>query len=264
MLSGYLQYTDAQQLGPVHKSKYHSMHKDTATTTNVDPQEIEKFSALASRWWDPEGEFKPLHKINPLRLDYIQEHCDGVFQKSVLDIGCGGGLLAEGLAKAGARVTGIDMAAPSLEVARLHALEHQLEIHYQLEAAESFAAAHAGEFDVVTCLEMLEHVPDPAAIVKAAATVVKPGGKVFFSTLNRNTKSWLLGIVAAEYVLRWVPKGTHEHKKFIQPAELLQMTDQAGLEPLHMTGMHYLPWRGFYFDNANVDVNYIVCLERPA
>jgi len=232
--------------------------------SNVDPAEIEKFSAIASRWWDPEGEFKPLHLINPLRLDYILRHCDGVFGQKILDIGCGGGLLAEGLAKAGATVTGIDMAEQSLQVARLHALESQLSIDYQCIPAEQFAQEHAAQFDVVTCLEMLEHVPDPSAIVQAAADAVKPGGYVFFSTLNRNVKSWLLGIFAAEYVLGWVPKGTHQHQKFIQPAELLRMTDAAGLEAQAMTGMHYLPWRGFYLDNSNVDVNYIVCLHKPS
>lgn len=231
--------------------------------SNVDPAEIEKFSAIASRWWDPEGEFKPLHLINPLRLDYILQHCNGVFEQQVLDIGCGGGLLAEGLARSGARVTGIDMAEQSLQVARLHALESKLDIAYEFVPAEQFAAEHPEQFDVVTCLEMLEHVPDPAAIVKAAAQAVKPGGYVFFSTLNRNAKSWLLGIVAAEYVLGWVPKGTHEHAKFIQPAELLRMTDAVKLEAEAMTGMHYLPWRGFYLDDNNVDVNYIVCLRKP-
>ena len=230
--------------------------------SNVDPLEIEKFSAIASRWWDPEGEFKPLHLINPLRLDYILQHCDGVFQKQVLDIGCGGGLLSEGLARAGGTVTGIDLAEQSLQVARLHALESQLSIDYQCIAAEDFAAEHSQQFDVVTCLEMLEHVPDPAAIVKAAALAVKPGGMVFFSTLNRNFKSWLLGIVAAEHVLGWVPKGTHQHQKFIQPSELLRMCDAAGLEATAMTGMHYLPWRGFYLDTHNVDVNYLICLHK--
>lgn len=231
--------------------------------SNVDPAEIEKFSAIASRWWDPEGEFKPLHLINPLRLDYIMQHCDGVFSKQVLDIGCGGGLLAEGLARAGGKVTGIDLAEQSLQVARLHALESKLAIDYQCIAAEQFVSEHPQRFDVVTCLEMLEHVPDPSAIVQAAADAVKPGGYVFFSTLNRNVKSWLLGIVAAEYVLGWVPKGTHQHQKFIQPSELLRMSDAAGLDPLSMTGMHYLPWRGFYLDQSNVDVNYIVCLRKP-
>lgn len=233
------------------------------THENVDPNEIAKFSALASRWWDPEGEFKPLHAINPLRLDFIQHHCDGVFDLKVVDIGCGGGILTEGLARAGAQVTGIDLAEQSLEVARLHALESQLHIDYQCVAAETFAEQHPQQFDVVTCLEMLEHVPDPASIVQAATRLVKPGGTVVFSTLNRNLKSWLLGIVAAEYVLRWVPRGTHDHKRFIQPSELLRMTDAVGLEALSMTGLHYLPWRGFYLDNQNVDVNYIVALRKP-
>lgn len=233
-------------------------------TNNVDPQEIEKFSALAARWWDPEGEFKPLHQINPLRLDFIQRQTAGVFGKQTLDIGCGGGLVTEELAKAGAKVTGIDLAEKSLKVARLHALESGLNIDYQCVAAETFAEQHAGQFDLVTCLEMLEHVPDPKSIVRAAAKCVKLGGTLVFSTLNRNFKSWLLGIVAAEYVLRWVPKGTHEHAKFIQPAELLQMTDAVGAKPLAITGIHYLPWRGFYLDHTNVDVNYIVALRMPA
>ncbi len=230
---------------------------------NVDPIEIEKFSAIASRWWDPEGEFKPLHLINPLRLDYIAQHCDGVFGKTALDIGCGGGLVSEGLARAGANVTGIDLAEQALQVARLHALECNVAVDYQLIAAEQFAAQHPEQFDIVTCLEMLEHVPDPAAIVQAATAAVKPGGYVFFSTLNRNLKSWLLGIIAAEYVLGWVPKGTHQHQRFIQPAELLRMTDAVGLEAQAITGIHYLPWRGFYLDANNVDVNYIVCLRKP-
>lgn len=233
-------------------------------SNNVDPKEIEKFGALASRWWDPDGEFKPLHQINPLRVDFIQRQSDGVFGKRVLDIGCGGGLVTEALAQAGAKVTGIDLAEQSLQVARLHALESKLDIDYQCIAAEDFAAQHAGEFDVVTCLEMLEHVPAPASIVEAAAKLVKPGGTLVFSTLNRNFKSWLLGIVAAEYVLRWVPKGTHEHGKFIQPAELLRVTDAVGASAKAITGIHYLPWRGFYLDDSNVDVNYIVALTKDA
>ena len=234
-----------------------------AQSDNVDLKEIEKFSALASRWWDPEGEFKPLHLINPLRVGFIQQQCEGVFGKRVLDIGCGGGLVTEALAREGAQVTGIDLAEQSLQVARLHALESQLSIDYHCVAAETFAEQHADSFDLVTCLEMLEHVPHPESIVQAAAKLVKPGGTLVFSTLNRNVKSWLLGIVAAEYVLRWVPKGTHEHAKFIQPAELLRMTDAVGAKPLAMTGMHYLPWRGFYLDPSNVDVNYIVALRMP-
>ncbi|CAB0150076.1 Ubiquinone biosynthesis O-methyltransferase [Pseudidiomarina piscicola] len=231
-------------------------------TTNVDPKEIEKFAALASRWWDPEGEFKPLHQINPLRVDFIQRQCDGVFGKKVLDIGCGGGLVTEALARDGANVTGIDLAEQSLQVAKLHALESKLTIDYQCVAAEDFAEQHAASFDVVTCLEMLEHVPDPASIIRAACQLVKPGGTLVVSTLNRNLKSWLLGIVAAEYILRWVPKGTHEHGKFIQPAELLKVTDEMGVHAKAMTGIHYLPWKGFYLDATNVDVNYIVALNK--
>ena len=230
---------------------------------NVDPQEIEKFSAIASRWWDSEGEFKPLHLINPLRLDFIQQQCDGVYGLRALDIGCGGGILSEALAKAGADVTGIDLADAALQVARLHALESGVKVDYQLISAEQFAAQHTEQFDLVTCLEMLEHVPDPAAVVKAAAQTLKPGGTMIISTLNRNLKSWLLGIVAAEYIVRWVPKGTHQHDKFIQPSELLRMTDAAGLEAAAMTGLHYLPWRGFYLDNRNVEVNYLVSLCKP-
>ena len=230
---------------------------------NVDPQEIEKFSAIASRWWDSEGEFKPLHLINPLRLDFIQQQCDGVYGLRALDIGCGGGILSEALAKAGADVTGIDLADAALQVARLHALESGVKVDYQLISAEQFAAQHPEQFDLVTCLEMLEHVPDPAAVVKAAAQALKPGGTMIISTLNRNLKSWLLGIVAAEYIVRWVPKGTHQHDKFIQPSELLRMTDAAGLQAVTMTGLHYLPWRGFYLDNHNIDVNYLVSLCKP-
>lgn len=230
---------------------------------NVDPNEIEKFSAIASGWWDTEGEFKPLHQINPLRLNFIQQQCNGVYNLRALDIGCGGGILSEALAILGARVSGIDLAAAAIQVARLHAIETGVTVDYQVISAEQFAAENAEQFDLVTCLEMLEHVPDPAAIIQAAAQALKPGGTIIISTLNRNIKSWLLGIVAAEYVLQWVPKGTHQHNKFIQPAELLQMTDAAGLQPVAMTGLHYLPWRGFYLDDRNVDVNYLVCLCKP-
>ena len=188
--------------------------------TNVDPQEIDKFSQLASRWWDPEGEFKPLHLINPLRLDFINQNTQGLFGKSVIDIGCGGGILAESMAKAGAEVTGLDMAQASLEVATLHGLESGAKVDYVCSTAEDFAAENAGKFDVVTCMEMLEHVPDPASVVSACAALAKPGGHVFFSTLNRNIKSYLMGIVGAEYVLRLVPKGTHDHSKFLKPSEL--------------------------------------------
>ncbi|EAQ32399.1 bifunctional 2-polyprenyl-6-hydroxyphenol methylase/3-demethylubiquinol 3-O-methyltransferase UbiG [Idiomarina baltica] len=234
-----------------------------ALSNNVDEKEIEKFSALASRWWDTEGEFKPLHQINPLRLTFIEQQVGGLFNKHVVDVGCGGGLLTEGMASRGARVTGIDLAHDSLEVARLHALESQLSIDYQQVSAENFAAENSAQFDVVTCLEMLEHVPDPAAIVSAVCEMVKPGGYAIFSTLNRNVKSWLLGIVAAEHVLRWVPKGTHQHQRFIKPSELLRMTDAHGLQAMKMNGIVYKPLQGFMLDEHDVDVNYIVALHKP-
>ncbi|AMJ86139.1 bifunctional 2-polyprenyl-6-hydroxyphenol methylase/3-demethylubiquinol 3-O-methyltransferase UbiG [Alteromonas stellipolaris] len=227
--------------------------------TNVDEQEIDKFSELASRWWDPEGEFKPLHLINPLRLDFINQHSKGLFNKKVVDIGCGGGILAESMAKAGAEVVGLDMASASLEIAKLHGLESGINVEYHCVTAESFADSHAGEFDVVTCMEMLEHVPDPASVVRACAKLVKPGGHVFFSTLNRNIKSYLMGIVGAEYLLKLVPKGTHDHSRFIKPSELMQMTDEAGLLPRDMTGLHMDPVsQGFYLSDRNVDVNYLL------
>lgn len=227
--------------------------------TNVDEQEIDKFSELASRWWDPEGEFKPLHLINPLRLDFINQHSNGLFNKKVVDIGCGGGILAESMAKAGAEVVGLDMASASLEIAKLHGLESGINVDYHCVTAESFADSHAGEFDVVTCMEMLEHVPDPASVVRACAKLVKPGGHIFFSTLNRNIKSYLMGIVGAEYLLKLVPKGTHDHSRFIKPSELMQMTDDAGLLPRDMTGLHMDPVsQGFYLSDRNVDVNYLL------
>jgi 2-polyprenyl-6-hydroxyphenyl methylase/3-demethylubiquinone-9 3-methyltransferase len=227
--------------------------------TNVDEQEIDKFSELASRWWDPEGEFKPLHLINPLRLDFINQHSNGLFNKKVVDIGCGGGILAESMAKAGAEVVGLDMASASLEIAKLHGLESGINVEYHCVTAESFANSHAGQFDVVTCMEMLEHVPDPASVVRACAKLVKPGGHVFFSTLNRNIKSYLMGIVGAEYLLKLVPKGTHDHSRFIKPSELMQMTDEAGLLPRDMTGLHMDPVsQGFYLSDRNVDVNYLL------
>ncbi|MAO67275.1 MULTISPECIES: bifunctional 2-polyprenyl-6-hydroxyphenol methylase/3-demethylubiquinol 3-O-methyltransferase UbiG [Idiomarina] len=230
---------------------------------NVDPEEIAKFSALASRWWDPDGEFKPLHKINPVRLGFIENHTEGLFGKKVLDVGCGGGLLSEAMAERGAEVTGIDLAEQSLKVARLHALESGRQIDYQCIAVETLAEQNTDSYDVVTCLEMLEHVPDPAAIVQACAKAVKPGGLVFFSTLNRNVKSWLLGIVAAEHILGWVPKGTHQHQRFIRPSELLSMTDKAALEDIAINGLIFHPLKGFVLSDKDVDVNYIVALKKP-
>ncbi|MCV2884063.1 bifunctional 2-polyprenyl-6-hydroxyphenol methylase/3-demethylubiquinol 3-O-methyltransferase UbiG [Aestuariibacter sp. AA17] len=233
------------------------------TLHNVDNAEIEKFSQLASRWWDLAGEFKPLHDINPLRVDFIAQHCDGLFGKKIVDVGCGGGILSEAMARQGADVTGIDMAADSLEVAKLHGLETQIRVDYQQTTAEAFAQSHREQFDVVTCLEMLEHVPDPASVVKACSEMVKPGGFVFFSTLNRNIKSYLLAIVAAENVLGLVPKGTHQHDKFIKPSELLSWADSHDLKARKMTGLHLNPLSGQYvLSDRNVDVNYIVCTQK--
>ncbi|QJR82681.1 bifunctional 2-polyprenyl-6-hydroxyphenol methylase/3-demethylubiquinol 3-O-methyltransferase UbiG [Alteromonas pelagimontana] len=231
---------------------------------NVDQKEISKFGELASRWWDPEGEFKPLHAINPLRLDYIQQHADGLFDKAVVDVGCGGGILAESMAKLGAKVTGIDMAEASLEIARLHGLESGVAVDYHCTTAESYANTHPATFDVVTCMEMLEHVPDPASVVRACAQLVKPGGHVFFSTLNRNIKSWLMGIVGAEYIMKLVPKGTHQHDRFLKPSELMGMVDATGMVTRHATGLHMNPFsRTFYLSNKNIDVNYLLHVVAP-
>jgi 2-polyprenyl-6-hydroxyphenyl methylase/3-demethylubiquinone-9 3-methyltransferase len=232
-------------------------------TANVDQTEIDKFTAIASRWWDLEGEFKPLHQINPLRVSYILSHVRGLANKTVLDIGCGGGILAEALALNGAEVTGIDVAAESLEVAKLHGLESGVKVNYELVAAEEKAASHSGEFDVVTCLEMLEHVPDPASIVKAAASLVKPGGYVFFSTLNRHPKAYLMAILGAEYLLNLVPKGTHDYRKFIKPSELMRMIDGTDLVIQDATGLHYHPLtRDYFLSSSNIDVNYIIACQR--
>lgn len=225
---------------------------------NVDAAEIDKFQALASRWWDPESEFRPLHEINPLRVTYIERQAGPLTDKKILDIGCGGGILAEALASRGARVTGIDMAEKSLEVARLHLLESGLEIDYQRVTAEDFAARHAGEFDIVTCLEMLEHVPDPASIVAAAARALKPGGRLLLSTLNRNPKSFALAILGAEYLLRLLPRGTHEYRKFIRPSELAAALRTAGMRPLDITGMTYNPLTRRYALARDIDVNYLM------
>ncbi|WP_194206335.1 bifunctional 2-polyprenyl-6-hydroxyphenol methylase/3-demethylubiquinol 3-O-methyltransferase UbiG [Superficieibacter sp. 1612_C1] len=229
-----------------------------AVAPNVDQQEIAKFEAVASRWWDLEGEFKPLHRINPLRLGYIAERSGGLFGKSVLDVGCGGGILAESMAREGATVTGLDMGAEPLQVARLHALESGVTVEYVQETVEEHAAKHAQQYDVVTCMEMLEHVPDPQSVVNACAQLVKPGGHVFFSTINRNGKAWLMAVVGAEYVLRMVPKGTHDAKKFIRPSELLGWVDQTSLKEIHMTGLHYNPLSNTFKLAPGVDVNYML------
>lgn len=227
--------------------------------SNVDEQEISKFGELASRWWDTEGEFKPLHLINPLRLDFIAQHTDGLYDKTVVDVGCGGGILAESMARMGATVTGIDMAEASLEVARLHGLESGISVDYKCITAEALAEQSPGAFDVVTCMEMLEHVPDPALVVQACAKLVKPGGHVFFSTLNRNPKAYLMGILGAEYILGLVPKGTHQYNRFIRPSELMTMTDQSNLVTRHATGLHMNPLtQRFYLSDKNIDVNYML------
>ena len=229
---------------------------------NVDQQEIAKFEAVASRWWDLEGEFKPLHRINPLRLNYIQQRADGVFGKKILDVGCGGGILAESMAREGADVTGLDMGAEPLQVARLHSLETGIKVTYVQETVEQHANEHAGLYDIVTCMEMLEHVPDPRSVVLACAKLVKPGGHVFFSTINRNNKAWLMAVVGAEYVLKMVPKGTHDVKKFIRPSELIGWIDETPLRERHMIGLHYNPLTDHFKLAPNVDVNYMVHTVR--
>lgn len=228
---------------------------------NVDPAEIAKFEALADRWWDPTSEFKPLHDINPLRLKYIDARVS-LRGKNVLDVGCGGGILAESMAALGARVTGIDLGAAPLAVAQLHLKESGLHVDYRRIAAEDLAREQAGAYDTVTCMEMLEHVPDPAATVRACAELVKPGGHVFFSTINRHPKAFLFAIVGAEYVLRLLPRGTHEYMKFIRPSELDAWSRAAGLRLCELTGMHYNPLLKHYWLGPGVDVNYVAHLER--
>ncbi|SET22871.1 bifunctional 2-polyprenyl-6-hydroxyphenol methylase/3-demethylubiquinol 3-O-methyltransferase UbiG [Thorsellia anophelis] len=235
----------------------------THNKMNVDPKEIEKFASIASRWWDVNGEFKPLHRINPLRLGYIAEHANGLFEKRIVDVGCGGGILAESMARQGAFVTGIDMGLEPLEVARLHALESQLEIDYQQITAESFAEENFEKFDIVTCMEMLEHVPNPASVVQACAKMVKPGGLVYFSTINRTIKAFLGAIIAAEYILQWVPKGTHDIKKCIKPSELMSYIDATPLYAKNMIGLHYNPLKDSFYLGDNVDVNYMLCCIKP-
>ena len=232
------------------------------TTTNSDPSEIQKFSELAHRWWDPTSEFRPLHEINPLRLEWINARVP-LAGKNVIDIGCGGGVLSESMAKKGAKVTGIDLSEKALKVADLHSLESGVEVRYKHIAAEDMALAEPGQFDVVTCMEMLEHVPDPASIVRAAAALVKPGGHLFFSTLNRNPKSYLFAVIGAEYILRMLPRGTHDYGKFITPAELSQFVRNAGLEVDGLKGLTYNPLTKIYSLNADTSVNYMVACHRP-
>ena len=229
---------------------------------NVDAAEVAKFDALASRWWDPDGEFRPLHEINPLRLDWIRQYAD-LNGRSVVDIGCGGGILAESMAAAGADVTGIDMAEGPLAVARLHQVESGAGVDYRQSTAEELAAANAGQYDIVTCLEMLEHVPSPAQIVASVHTLLRPGGLAFFSTINRNPKSFVFAIIGAEYVLKLLPAGTHEYRKFIRPSELDSWARDAGLELKASIGMHYNPLTRDYSLGPGLDVNYLMHFVRP-
>jgi 2-polyprenyl-6-hydroxyphenyl methylase/3-demethylubiquinone-9 3-methyltransferase len=228
---------------------------------NADPAELEKFGDLAHRWWDPNSEFKPLHDINPLRLDWI-DGAIGLLGKRVLDVGCGGGLLSEGMAVRGAEVTGIDLSEKPLGVARLHLLESGQKVDYRKVSAEQMAEEMPGAFDAVTCLEMLEHVPDPASIVESCARLVKPGGQVFFSTINRNPKSYLLAVIGAEYILQMLPRGTHDFAKFIKPSELTRWCKQSGLEPDELIGMTYNPLTRHYALDRDTDVNYLVRTTR--
>ena len=231
------------------------------TTQNVDAAEIKKFSELASRWWDKESEFKPLHEINPLRLNYIEKLANGLKGKKVIDIGCGGGILSDSMAAKGADVIGIDMAEAPLSVAKLHQLESGQKVEYIQSTVEAMAEKHAGEFDVVTCLEMMEHVPDPGSVIAACARLVKPGGDVFFSTINRTAKAFAFAIVGAEYLLKLLPKGTHQYEKFIKPSEMAHWSRQANLDIKDMIGMHYNPITKNYKLAPGVDVNYIAHLK---
>lgn len=233
------------------------------SSTNVDSAEIAKFNDIASRWWDLEGEFKPLHLLNPTRLSYIADQAHGLFGKKAVDVGCGGGILAESMARAGALVTGIDMAQEALTVAKLHALEAGVELSYEQSTAESFAKAHEAQFDVVTCMEMLEHVPEPASVIRACAQLAKPGATLVFSTLNKTWKSYAFAIVGAEQLLKLVPKGTHEFNKFIRPSDLMRVIEDAGLEVVDATGLHYNPLNQSFKLAPGLDVNYFVVARKP-
>ncbi|RHW77100.1 bifunctional 2-polyprenyl-6-hydroxyphenol methylase/3-demethylubiquinol 3-O-methyltransferase UbiG [Colwellia sp. RSH04] len=239
-------------------------------TENVNPKEIEKFESVAHQWWDLNGDFKPLHQINPLRVQFINQHIaehqeykqNGIFDKQVIDVGCGGGILSESLAKLGAKVTGIDMGTEPLNVAKLHALESQLTINYEKTTVEDKANDNAGYFDIVTCMEMLEHVPDPSSVVASCSKLVKPGGLVFFSTLNKSIKSYLLAILAAEKVLKLVPEGTHDHDKFIRPSQLISWAEHSGLKCIDTSGIHYNPITENHTLTSSLDVNYIICCRK--
>jgi 2-polyprenyl-6-hydroxyphenyl methylase/3-demethylubiquinone-9 3-methyltransferase len=233
----------------------------TAELPNADPAELARFNAMAARWWDETSEFKPLHRINPHRLDWIDSLC-ALEHKAVLDVGCGGGILAEAMARRGARVTGIDLAGKPLEIAQQHALEHNVDVRYASSSAEDWAATHAGNYDVVTCMEMLEHVPDPAAVIAACASMVKPGGWVFFSTINRNPLSYLMAIVGVEYVLRILPRGTHQYHRFIKPAELVSMAAHAGLALSERRGLSYNPLSETFRLNQFTGVGYLLAMRK--
>ncbi len=239
------------------------MTDTAASTENFSQAELDKFGALANRWWDPDGPQKALHALNPARLDYVAKRAklQGV---TALDVGCGGGLLSEALAKAGAEVTAIDLAPELVKVARLHKLESKVTVDYRLQSAESLAAERPGAFDVVTCMEMLEHVPDPAAIIAACATLLKPGGRLFLSTLNRTPAAFALAVVGAEYVARLLPKGTHHYQDFIKPAELAAWLRAAGLQLEDVSGLMYEPWRNAARIIGRTDVNYLACAYKPA
>jgi len=236
---------------------------DTRAKGNVDPAEVAKFGALAHRWWDPESEFKPLHEINPVRMEWIDTVTGGIAGKRVLDVGCGGGILTESMAVRGAIVTGIDLGEKALGVAKLHRLESGVSVDYRLVAAETLAAESPAAFDVVTCMEMLEHVPDPAAIVAACATLAAPGGLVIFSTINRNPKSYLFAIVGAEYLLQLLPRGTHDWAKFLRPAELATFARRAGLDLTDLIGMTYNPFARSFRLESDTSVNYLAAYRNP-
>jgi 2-polyprenyl-6-hydroxyphenyl methylase / 3-demethylubiquinone-9 3-methyltransferase len=241
----------------------HTTSDTSSRPANVDAAEVAKFQALASRWWDPTSEFRPLHEINPLRLTWLAQLCGGLSGKSALDIGCGGGILAEAMARAGAQVRGIDLADKPLQIARLHALETGTRLEYEKISAEDMAAREPSSVDIVTCMEMLEHVPDPESTIKACSELVKPGGWVFTSTLNRNPKSFLFAIIGAEYLLRLLPRGTHDYSKFIRPSELIGAARRNGLEMIEMIGLTYNPVSGVYKLAANdVSVNYLVAFRK--
>lgn len=230
---------------------------------NVDQAEIAKFDELAHRWWDPQGEFRPLHDINPLRLEWIDRHA-GLAGKRVLDVGCGGGILTEAMARRGAQVTGIDLSGKALRVAELHLVQSKLKVQYEKTTAEDYAAAHPGAFDVVTCMELLEHVPEPASMVAACSRLVHPGGLAFFSTINRKPKAYLFAVIGAEYVLGMLPRGTHDYQRFVKPSELAGWSRAAGLRPEELIGMTYNPVTRRYRLGADCDVNYLLRLRRES